>query len=138
MATERERLFGNDLRLVERTGGLDFIGASGDLDLAEGVPNISQALKLRLQVRRGELTPLGWPNFGSRIHEMIGEPNNERTRTILMAYARSAIEQDPRVAQVVDVRATPDRNEVRIEMDILLINEPNPINLVLPVNLEPT
>ncbi|MBI1929545.1 GPW/gp25 family protein [Candidatus Poribacteria bacterium] len=142
MPTEREKLFGNDLRLVERTGGLDLApDAAGDLDLAQGNDNIIQALMLRLKVRKGELAPLGWPNYGSRIHELIGEPNNSRTHVILMAHARNAIEQDPRVAEVKSVRTQPlpgERNVVRILMEITLINEPNPINLVFPVNLEAT
>ena len=139
MATERATRFGNDLKLAERVGGLDITADSaGDLELAEGIPNIVQALKLRLQVRRGELAPLGWPAFGSRHHELLGEPNNARTRTILMGHVRNAIEQDPRVVQVADIQATSDRNEVRITMDILLLNEPNPINLVFVVDLEST
>ena len=140
MATEREKLFGNDLRLDERVGGLDLVpDPAGDLELAQGNDNIVQALILRLKVRKGELAPLGWPNYGSRLHEMIGQPNNARTHVILMAHARSAIEQDPRVAEVEEVHTqvlAGERSVVRIIMEILLINEPHPINLVFPVNLE--
>ena len=140
MATEREKLFGNDLRLDERVGGLDLTpDPTGDLELAQGNDNIVQALILRLKVRKGELAPLGWPDYGSRLHEMIGQPNNARTHVILMAHARNAIEQDPRVAKIegVHTQVLPgERSVVRIIMEILLINEPHPINLVFPVNLE--
>jgi phage baseplate assembly protein W len=137
---DHEKLFGNDLRLAERAPGFDLIpDVAGDLDLAQGNENIIQALILRLKVKKGELAPLGWPNYGSRLHELIGEPNNSRTHVMLMAHARNAIEQDPRVAEVKEVRTEVlpgEREVVRIIMDILLINAPNPLNLVFDMNLE--
>lgn len=140
MLTEREKLFGNDLQVAERAAGFDLVpDVAGDLDLAQGNENIIQALILRLRVRKGELAPLGWPNYGSRLHELIGKPNNNRTHVILMAHARNAIEQDPRVAEVKEIRTQVlpgERSVVRIMMEILLINEPNPLNLIFDMNLE--
>ena len=140
MTTEREKLFGDDLRLAERAAGMDMVRDwAGDLEIAHGNDNIIQALTMRLKVRKGELALLGWPTYGSRLHELIGEPNNTRTHVILMAHARNAIEQDPRVAEVREVRTQVlqgERSVVRVIMDILLINEPNPVNLVFPVDLE--
>jgi phage baseplate assembly protein W len=139
MAAERAKLFGNDLRLYERGGDFDLVAdRAGDLALAEGNENIAQALTLRLLVRRGELAPLGWPNYGSRLHELIGEPNNRRTHTILMAHARTAVEQDARVVEVTAMRAyvlPGERDVARLEMEISLITEGNPLNLVFDVRL---
>jgi phage baseplate assembly protein W len=139
MSTERSKLFGNDLRLLEQGGVFDLTADRvGDLALAAGNDNIVQALTLRLLVRRGELALLGWPNYGSRLHELIGEPNNRRTHTILMAHARAAVEQDPRVVQVTSLRAyvlPGERDVARLEMEIQLINENNPLNLVFDVRL---
>ena len=60
--------------LVERASGYDLIGdTAGDIVLALGNDNIMQALTLWLRVRRGELAPLGWPDYGSRLHQLIGE-----------------------------------------------------------------
>ena len=139
MATERSQLFGNDLRLFERGGDFDLTAdRAGDLALAEGNENIVQALTLRLLVRRGELALLGWPNYGSRLHELVGEPNIPRTHTILMAHARAAVEQDPRVVEVTAMRAyvlPGERDVARLEMEIQLITENNPLNLVFDVRL---
>lgn len=139
MATERSRLFGNDLRLFEEGGAFDLTAdRAGDLALAAGNDNIVQALTLRLLVRRGELAPLGWPTYGSRLHELIGEPNNRRTHTILMAHARAAVEQDPRVVEVTGMRAyvlPGERDVARLELEISLITENNPLNLVFDVRL---
>ncbi|HEX8474424.1 MAG TPA: hypothetical protein VF666_10355 [Pyrinomonadaceae bacterium] len=142
MALERPQLFGNDLRLLERNAVVDLMpDALGDLALAEGNDNIMQALTMRLLVRRGELAALGWPNYGSRLHEVIGEPNNRRTHTILMAHARTAIEQDPRVVEITGMRAyvlAGERDVVRLEIEIQLITENNPLNLVFDVRLGTT
>jgi phage baseplate assembly protein W len=138
MAQERLKLFGTDLLLASRAGGYDLVpDYQGDIALTQSTDNISQALTLRILVRRGELARLGWPDFGSRVHELIGEPNNLRTRTRLMAFARTAIERDPRVVEITSIKAEPaERSLVRLEMDIQLINEPNPLNLVVAIDLE--
>jgi phage baseplate assembly protein W len=139
MTQERLRLFETDLLLASRAGGFDLSpNFQGDLAVAQGADNIAQALTLQILVRRGELARLGWPNYGSRVHELIGEPNNLRTRTRLMAFARSAIESDPRVVEVSNIRAEPregERDVVRLEMDVLLISQPNRLNLVVDIDL---
>jgi len=139
---ERQRLFGNDLDLYLRGGAYDLRpNGAGDLGLARGNENIIQALTLHLRVRRGELAPLGWPAYGSRLHELIGEPNNARTHVRLMAYARSAIEEDPRVAEVSEVgaRVLPgERDVVQLNMEIRLIDQPNPLNMVFDFDLGET
>ena len=140
MPTEREQLFGNDLQVRDRFGGFDLISSeTNDLDVAEGNANVIQALQLRLRIRQGELAALGWPTYGSRIHELIGEPNNSRTHTRLMAYARAAIAPDARVQEIQSIRTEVlpgERNVVRLYIDILLINKPNPFLLVSDINLE--
>ena len=140
MTTIRETIFGTDLNVSEQAPGYDLTRSNtGDLKRAQGNENIIQALIMRLSVRRGELALLGWPNYGSRLHELIGEPNNRRTHLRLMAFARAAIEQDPRVQEVKEVRTLVipgERDVVEIRMDILLINEQTPLNLVYIMNLE--
>jgi phage baseplate assembly protein W len=139
MAVARESLFGTDLDLADRGGAMDLASnPRGDLALAQGDENIIQALTMRLLVRKGELERLGWPNYGSRIHELIGKPNNQRTRTILMAHARAAIEQDARVEKVKSVvaRVLPgERDAVRLELEIELIHDQHPLNMVFDVRL---
>lgn len=135
----RELLFGTDLGLADTAPGLDLrVARGGDFALAEGNDNIVQALRLRLLVRKGELAPLGLPQYGSRLHELLGEPNHQRTRVIAMGYARAAVEQDPRVEKVLEVQAESpagDRETLRISMDIRLIAAPTPINLVFDLRL---
>jgi len=140
-AVDQGRLLGTDLRLHRVAGALDLTrDDAGDLALGTGADNIVQALTLRLLVRRGELAPLGWPDYGSRLHELIGEPNVVRTRALLLTFAKAAIEQDPRVEKVRDISAVVpagERDVVRVEADILIISQPGPLNLVVDIPLEP-
>jgi phage baseplate assembly protein W len=149
MLEGRERLFGTDLRLADQAGGMDLAArtggaagpgaAAGDLDLAGGNDNLVQALTLRLRVRQGELAPLGWPAYGSRLHELIGEPNVARTHLRLQAFARQAVEADPRVVRVEDARTAVlagERDTVRLLLEVRVIDAPDPLNLVFDFPLE--
>ena len=136
-ADNRQAVFGADLRLLESAGTRDLVAdRDGDLALARGNENIAQALSLRLMVRRGELAALGFPDYGSRLHELIGAPNNQRTRVTAMGHARTAVEQDPRVEQVRSVVASAiEHDVVRLEMAVDLIREKTPFNLVFDLRL---
>jgi phage baseplate assembly protein W len=124
-----------DLRTA-RTGGLP---PARDVSVARGVDAAVQMLVNRLQTRRGELAPLGHPDYGSRHHDLVGEPNVERTRNLVKVFVLEALRQEPRVAKVV--RATvqaahePPRDVVRIEVDLLLVDHAEPLNLVVPFAL---
>lgn len=143
MTTDPSRLYDRDLLLDGVTGAVDVgadlaPGPAGDLRLADGDQTVTQALAMRLRVRRGELAALGEPAYGSRLHELIGEPNNDRTRLLLAGYARAAIEEDPRVAQVRSATATAipgERDTVRLSLDVLLIDQPTPLTLAHDVSL---
>ena len=137
MAIEGD-LYGHDLALTGTLSADLTPGATGDLATTTGAENIAQALGMRLRVRVGELARLGFPDYGSRLHEVLGEPNTQRTRLLLLAHARTAVDQDPRVAEVADATATVlpgERDVVRLTLSVLLITEPTPLNLVFDVRL---
>jgi phage baseplate assembly protein W len=154
--TELERVtphLGRDLRLDYTFGGGFFedadlasgprTGAPGrDLLVAEGIVAITQAIANRLKTRKGELAALGHPDYGSRHHELIGEPNVERTRDLIKLYVLQALRDEPRIEKVLraDVAAehTPPRESVRITLSVRLVRQPTPLNLVIPFSLEAT
>ena len=107
-----------------------------DLAVASGVDAAAQMLVNRLKTQRGELASLGHPDYGSRHHELIGEPNIERTRNLVKLHVLEAIAQEPRVEKVLSLQVSaphdPPRSDVRIELDLLLVGEPVPLNLVVP------
>lgn len=141
------RLFGRDLRLdFAWSGGFyedaDLSAARGtltDLAVVEGVANLTQAIVDRLKTRRGELTALGHPDYGSRHHELVGEPNVERVRQLIKLYVLQALRHEPRITKVkaATVRAEhdPPRETVRIELSVEVIGAAEPQNLVVPFSL---
>ncbi len=109
-----------------------------DLAISQGVDAAAQLLANRLMTRRGELAGLGHPDYGSRHHELVGEPNTERTRNLVKLYVLEALRHEPRVAKVLrcTIHAEPrPRDVVRIELNVRLIDRPEPLNLVVPFEL---
>lgn len=117
-------------------------GAPRDLMVAGGIENLTQAIANRLKTRQGELAALGHPDYGSRHHELIGQPNVERTRNLIKLYVLQALKDEPRIEKVLGARVraehTPPRETVRIELTVRVMGEPNPLNLVVPFSLEVT
>jgi len=114
-------------------------GAAGaDLSVAAEVPQAVQFLVNRLMTRRGELAALGHPDYGSRHHELVGEPNTERTRNLVKMHVLEALRQEPRVAKVLTCvvhSRDRERDTVRVELRVRLIDRAEPLNLVVPVEL---
>ena len=145
-------LFGRDLRLLYALGGGFFEDADlatgkpfegvrrdRDLLLSDGVDNLTQAIANRLKTRKGELASLGHPDYGSRHHELIGEPNVDRTRNLIKLYVLQALRDEPRIERVLSVSVKPEheppRDVVRIELTVRVIGAPAPLNLVVPFSL---
>lgn len=113
-------------------------GVLVDLGVASEVPQAAQFLVNRLMTRRGELAALGHPDYGSRHHELIGEPNNERTRNLVKLYVLDALRQEPRIAKVLACAVTSrptERDMVRVVLQIRLIEQDEPLNLVVPFDI---
>jgi phage baseplate assembly protein W len=126
--------FFEDADLLDRARGVD-----RDLERADGLANLEQALANRLKTRKGELTALGHPDYGSRHHELIGEPNIDRTRHLIKLYILQALRDEPRIEKVLSAQVSaeqqPPRETVRIELELRVRGEPHPLNLVLPFSL---
>ncbi len=141
-----EELLGSDLRLqiqpYTESGGIGidlFVGRGGDLTMAAGRENLGQALLHRLLTRRGELAEIGHPDYGSRLHELIGEPNNSGTRDRVKLYVKEAVAQELRVKDVIEIRVLPlkeDPTVVTVDLTVLPIHSTVPMNLVFPFYLE--
>lgn len=78
-----------------------------DFALAEGRDNLGQALTARLLTPRGELAALGHAAYGSRLHEVIGQPNTPTTRNLAKLFVIEALKQERRVGAIVLVEVTP-------------------------------
>jgi phage baseplate assembly protein W len=146
-------LMGVDLKLDYAIGGGFFEDADlataldakriprlRDLLTTDGVSAIEQAIINRLKTRKGELAPLGHAGYGSRHHELIGDPNVERVRNLIKLYVMQALRDEPRIERLLRVDVRPDhdppRETVRISISARLIGEQTPLNLVVPFSLE--
>ena len=106
MATTPKDPLLTDLSVVFTPHGqADLDLQTDELERVSGRDNLVQALSLRLLTERGELTELSHPRYGSRLRELIGEPLDRAHVELLRRYVRKCLLQDPRVAEVVTVRA---------------------------------
>lgn len=116
------------------------VSGRSDLATVEGRENLVQAILNRLLTRQGELTALGHPRYGSRLHMLIGEPNNLRVRGLADAYIREALAQESRVAKVnwISFDAPTrgyDRSTLRATLSVQPINNAAPFTIQIPINL---
>jgi phage baseplate assembly protein W len=107
-----------------------------DLALVDGIGNLTQSIANRLKTRKGELADLGHPDYGSRHHELLGQPNVDRTRNLVKLYVLEALRDEPRIEKVLraTVRAEhdPPRDTVRIEISVRVLGSASSLNLVVP------
>jgi phage baseplate assembly protein W len=82
-------------------------GHRRDVALVSGRENLGQAILIRLLTPRGELADLAHPDFGSRLHELIGRANTETVRNLAKLYVLEALQVEPRVEEIVEVTVTP-------------------------------
>jgi phage baseplate assembly protein W len=144
--------FGTDLRLLgnlERQRGRDRgsdlstadrpPAGAVDLETLGGNDNLQQALLLRFLTPAGELAPLGHPDYGSRLYELIGERNTQTNRNLAKLFVLQALQAEPRVARVRSVTVTPgpgDPTRIDVAVSLDAIDADTPVNLVFPFFLE--
>ncbi len=142
-----EALAERDLALTRRAAGrrssdrtaVDLRrSASGDLATVSGRENLVQAILNRLFTRRGELTGLGHPRYGSRLHLLIGEPDNARTRGRAAIYVRECLAREPRIAEVSAVELAPPSGDgvLGITLAVRPVGRADDLTLRLDVSLE--
>lgn len=146
MANSKDR-FGKDLKIKvfkDKDGDQQSdlgISRTGDLDTLIGVDNVIQAIRHRLCTRRGELTELGHPEYGSLLETVIGEPNTEDTHRIIETLVRDCLQYEPRIENIIDVEASQNQqnhNIVDVGVVLKLRGEREPIRAVYPMYLEET
>ena len=109
-------------------------GLLEDLGTVQGVDNLGQAVLLRLLTPRGELAELAHPDYGSRLHELIGRTNTETTRNLVKLFILESLKQEPRIATIEMVTVTPAPGR-RDRVDVLI--RVKPIAAVTSVTIGP-
>ena len=108
-----------------------------DLGLIYGKANLVQSLIMRLKTERGELAGLGHPDYGSRHHRLVGEPNTENNRNLIKLYVLECLRQEPRLETIDKIEVQPgqgreNRDKVTIQLVAKIKGEPDALNLVIP------
>ena len=127
---------GTDRRRV--TAGQERPRVLHDIGTISGRDNLAQAIVLRLLTPRGELSALGHPGFGSRLHELIGRRNDEGTRNLVKLHILEALQHERRVSEVVEVTVAAHpvhRSRVDVRVAVLPIGETSVLD-VGPFSIE--
>lgn len=115
------------------------IGKSGGIGLAHLTDELEQSIRIILE------TPVGQrmmrPTFGSRLHELVFQPNDLQTAATAVRYVEEALAMwEPRI-QVVDVQVMPEQMSeggtlmLKIKYEVLHTRDPR--TLVYPFYLIP-
>jgi len=103
-----------------------------DVARSSGLDNLRQAIEIRLLTPKGELAALGHADFGSRLPELVGQPNTETTRNLAKLFVIEALKQERRIQKIVrvDVSAAPgERQRIRILLSVLPIASQSVLDL---------
>jgi len=129
-------------RLLEAHGSPPPAGARvtvHDLATVAERENVAQAMILRLLTPRGALNALGHPEYGSRLHELVGEPKSEALRNLCRVFVLEAVRQEPRVqdaATQLDFDVLSEgADEFRFTLGIAPVTGGDPVTLGLEVGL---
>lgn len=94
-----------------------------DVGSVGGDQNLEQAIITRLLTPRGELDGLAHPEYGSRLHELIGRQNTPTVRNLVKLFILDSLQGEPRIEEVseVTVEQAPGRRD---GVSVLLRVEP--------------
>ena len=112
-----------------------------DLGVVSGRANLIQSLIMRLKTERGELAPLGHPDYGSRHHRLVGELNTEANRNLIKLYVLECLRQEPRLEAITKIAVQPgegreNRDKAEINVSVKLKGVPDTLNLVVPFSFQ--
>ncbi|MBR0674243.1 hypothetical protein [Neoroseomonas soli] len=124
------------LDLTPTPQGAD-LAAKVDLQAVEGVDALRQALLLRLLTPLGSLAALGHPDYGSRLHELVGTEFTDAARLRARAFVLQAIAQERRVERVLALtveKQEPSRpDSLRLSLAVQASGLADPVALGLEV-----
>jgi phage baseplate assembly protein W len=98
-----------------------------DFGVVSGRDNLGQAILMRLLTPRGELSALAHPEYGSRLHELIGSRNVATSQNLAKLFILESLKLEPRIRKVVSLTVQPapvagEKRDVSVERVSLLIS----------------
>lgn len=110
-----------------------------DFVTTEGRENLGQAMILRLLTPQGELAPLGHPEYGARLYEIVGAPNTETFRNLAKLHCLAALKQERRIEKVETVEVTKHpvlRDLIQIAISVLPVGAEVPMAISFTLELD--
>ena len=139
LADEEGRTFAGPYTRVDLQARMreDITNREDDLGAVSRAANLVQALIMRLQTEAGELAGLGHPDYGSKHHRLIGEPNVESNRNLIKLYVLECLRQEPRLQSIDSVtvkqgEGRENRDKVDIEVTVTMKRVPDALSFVVP------
>lgn len=99
----------------QRSSDRNAVDLAVPFSTVSGRKNLVQAILNRLHTRQGELAEIGHPDYGSRLYELVGELNNDRTRRRAELYIRQCLAQEARIDEVLEVSFEPPRRDLGLQ-----------------------
>lgn len=139
-----------DLLLTNRAWGeltsdrdsVNFATDRGDLQLVSGRATLAQSIVNRLLTRVGELSGLGHPDYGSRLYQLVGQPNTRRTQVLADLYIRESLAQEEQIQEIASITFSPPslradmRNVLEVRIAVRPVADEGPLlSLSIGVNL---
>jgi phage baseplate assembly protein W len=85
------------------------------------------------------LYDIGHADYGSRLHEIIGEVNNATTRQRIKTKVKECLDQEPRIKEITSINVLTNPNDphgVEIEITIVPIESMTYLTISYPFHLE--
>lgn len=107
-------------------------GLFDDMATVSGRDNLAQAVITRLLTPLGELSALGHPEYGSRLHELVGRENTETNRNLLKLHILASLKMEPRIEETRVVTVEPDsysRDRVNVRLEVKPVGQSRTITI---------
>lgn len=99
-----------------------FVTSDGDIGLVVELDNAVQAIRNRLLTRLGTYPSID-DEYGSEIHEVLGEKITPETISELEVHIQDCILSEPRVYEITDLEVNvEDKDTLRIELQLQLVD----------------
>jgi len=113
------------------------IGTNDDFAIIFYENNLKQAIIDRLRTAQGELTL--HPNYGSRLHELLGANSTDDTLVWARMFTREALLQEPRIEKILSVTAEYKEESmgevIEISISVQPIQDLDKLNMVFSLFL---
>ncbi len=110
-AVAEDDIYGTDM-LLDADGELSVDPETGDWAVISGPANLAQALRNRLTTKLREL--IWHPTYGNGVFRLIGRGGNAPRNQLAAAHVSRAARRDPRVANLRNVRAEIEGDQLRV------------------------